>query len=139
VSPTTHDSQFRPGPPVLIFAPAQRRDISETKETDEQGAARKAIRTVTPEFFGRPDREMDVVGWLLFVGIIVVFVPLLPFILLIWLVSVSSSSSTGRRGEGSATGQAVGERLSPARTGSHASSVSTSGNGVPSSCSLAYS
>ena len=31
---------------------------------------------------------MDVVGWLLFVGIIVVLVPLLPFILLLWLVSV---------------------------------------------------
>jgi len=45
------------------------------------------LRTVTPEYFGRPDREMDVLGWLMFLTLIVIIVPLLPFVLIVWVIS----------------------------------------------------
>lgn len=45
-----------------------------------------AIPTVTPEYFGRPDREMDVIGWMIFLGLIVLLIPLLPFLLVVWAI-----------------------------------------------------
>jgi hypothetical protein len=45
------------------------------------------IRSVTPLTGTRPDQEMDVFGWGMFLGIAILLVPLLPFILIVWLVS----------------------------------------------------
>lgn len=42
--------------------------------------------TVTPEYFGRPDLEMDVIGWVIFLGLIVLLIPLSPFLILIWVI-----------------------------------------------------
>ncbi|WP_254536724.1 DUF7535 family protein [Halomarina litorea] len=56
-------------------------------QDDDPTLARKALRTVTPEYFGREDREMDAIGWGLFLGLVVLLVPLLPFIVIVWAVS----------------------------------------------------
>lgn len=49
--------------------------------------ARDAIRTVTPSYRGRPDTEMTAIGIAYFLGLLVLLVPLLPFVVLAWLAS----------------------------------------------------
>lgn len=45
------------------------------------------IRTVTKPYRSRPDSEMSIMGMLLGLGLIMVMIPLLPFIAIIWVVS----------------------------------------------------
>ncbi|WP_433628625.1 DUF7535 family protein [Halomicrococcus sp. NG-SE-24] len=54
---------------------------------EEPGAVKKTIRTVTPYYRGRPDTEMTTIGIVYFLGLVVLLVPLLPFLLIVWLVS----------------------------------------------------
>lgn len=56
-------------------------------DSEERSAPRKAIDAVTPSYLGRPDREMDTVGWGLFLGLLVVLVPFLPFVLIVVVLS----------------------------------------------------
>jgi hypothetical protein len=44
----------------------------------------KLVRSVTPPYRGRPDREMDVFGWGMFLGLLVLLVPFLPLIAVVW-------------------------------------------------------
>ncbi|WP_122088018.1 DUF7535 family protein [Halalkalicoccus subterraneus] len=48
---------------------------------------KKALRTVTPSYRGRPDREMNVIGLAYFLILLVVLVPLLPFMIIVWVLS----------------------------------------------------
>ncbi|WP_435180739.1 DUF7535 family protein [Halorussus sp. AFM4] len=48
---------------------------------------KKVARTVTPGFSGRPDAEMTAIGIAYFLGMLVLLVPLLPFIAIVWLLS----------------------------------------------------
>ena len=48
---------------------------------------KKAMRTVTPPFRGRPDAEMTVIGTAYFLGLVILLIPLLPFLVIVWLVS----------------------------------------------------
>jgi len=45
------------------------------------------IRTVTKPYRSRPDSEMSIMGMLLGLGLIMVMIPLLPFIAIIWILS----------------------------------------------------
>ena len=45
------------------------------------------LRTVTAPYRSRPDSEMSTVGMLLGLGMVIVLVPLLPFVLVIWVIS----------------------------------------------------
>ena len=45
------------------------------------------LRTVTAPYRSRPDGEMNTIGLLYGLGLIVVLIPLLPFILLVWVIS----------------------------------------------------
>lgn len=56
-------------------------------DTDEDGLLPEPVRSVTPLTGVRPDMEMDIFGWGMFLGIVVLLVPLLPFIVIVWLVS----------------------------------------------------
>ncbi|WP_128477216.1 DUF7535 family protein [Halorussus pelagicus] len=47
----------------------------------------KALRTVTPSFRGRPDAEMTTIGIAYGLGLVVLLIPLLPFIVVVWVVS----------------------------------------------------
>lgn len=63
---------------------------------DEESALPERLRTVTPEYFGRSDREMDAIGWLVFLGILVLLIPLLPYLALIWLIGKLTDRITGK-------------------------------------------
>jgi hypothetical protein len=54
---------------------------------EEPGPVKKAARTVTPYYRGRPDAEMTTIGIVYFLGLVVLLVPLLPFLLIVWLLS----------------------------------------------------
>ena len=44
------------------------------------------LRSVTPLTRPHPDAEMDTIGWGIFLGLMILIVPLLPFLLIVWLV-----------------------------------------------------
>ena len=60
-------------------------------ENDDGGVTpapvKKALRTVTPSYRGRPDAEMTTIGVAYFLGLVVLLIPLLPFIVVVWVVS----------------------------------------------------
>ncbi|MFB6151133.1 MAG: hypothetical protein ABEJ40_04940 [Haloarculaceae archaeon] len=59
-----------------------------SESTEGEGRpAKKALRTVTPPYRGRPNAEMDAVGWSVLVGLVVLLLPLLPVIVLVWLIA----------------------------------------------------
>lgn len=53
------------------------------------------IRTVTEPFHSRADEEMNIIGMLYGLGLIVVLIPLIPFIVLIWLMSKVNRALAG--------------------------------------------
>lgn len=56
-------------------------------ESDDESTVKKVVRTVTPPFRGRPDQEMNVIGVTYFLLLLILLVPLLPFVLIIWLLT----------------------------------------------------
>ena len=48
---------------------------------------KEIVRTVTPSYRGRPDAEMTTIGVAYFLGLVVLLIPLLPFIVVVWVVS----------------------------------------------------
>ncbi|ACV47108.1 MULTISPECIES: DUF7535 family protein [Halomicrobium] len=44
------------------------------------------LRTVTPLANESDDSQMNAIGWLIFAGMLVVMLPVLPILALIWLV-----------------------------------------------------
>ncbi|WP_238398267.1 DUF7535 family protein [Halorussus salinus] len=48
---------------------------------------KEIVRTVTPSYRGRPDAEMTTIGIAYALGLVVVLIPLLPFIVIVWVVS----------------------------------------------------
>ncbi|UPV75767.1 hypothetical protein M0R89_06825 [Halorussus limi] len=60
-------------------------------ETEDEGVVpapvRKVVRTVTPSYRGRPDTEMTTIGIAYGLGLVVLLIPLLPFIVVVWVVS----------------------------------------------------
>jgi hypothetical protein len=58
---------------------------------------RRVLRTVTPRYGGRGDNEMNAVGWGIGLGMLVLLVPMLPFIAIVWLLSKGFEALSGRR------------------------------------------
>lgn len=56
-------------------------------DEDQPGLLKRTYRTVSPGYGSRPDAEMDSVGWTIFLLMVVIFIPLLPFLLLVFLVT----------------------------------------------------
>jgi len=52
--------------------------------------------TVTPPYRGRPDAETDGTGPGYALGLVVLLVPMLPFLLIVWLVSKGLETWRGR-------------------------------------------
>ncbi|WP_276280178.1 DUF7535 family protein [Halorussus caseinilyticus] len=48
---------------------------------------KKVARTVTPPYRGRPDTEMTTIGIVYFLGLVVLLIPMLPFIAIVWVIS----------------------------------------------------
>lgn len=61
--------------------------MSSESDDSDPGVLKEAYRTVTPGYRSRPDTEMNIIGLTYFLGLVVLLVPLLPFIALVWLIS----------------------------------------------------
>ena len=61
---------------------------------------KKVLRTVTPPYRSRPDAEMTTIGWLLFLGLLFILVPLLPFIVAVWAITKVADYVSGQMGSG---------------------------------------
>ena len=68
-------------------------------EEESLSLPEKAYRTVTPPTGMRPDMEMDSIGWVIFLVLVMLLVPLLPFILIVYVVSKGFEYLAGRSGE----------------------------------------
>ncbi|MDL5363026.1 hypothetical protein [Halalkalicoccus sp. NIPERK01] len=53
----------------------------------EDSTVKKTLRTVTPYYRGRPDEEMNLIGVTYFLVLLVLLVPLLPFIVIVWALT----------------------------------------------------
>ena len=60
---------------------------SRGEDEDDPSLPVEVIRTVTPGYGGRPDREMDVIGWLIALGMVILLLPLIPALIALWLLS----------------------------------------------------
>ena len=58
--------------------------------------AKKVMRTVTPPFRGHPDAEMTTIGIAYFLGLVVLLIPLLPFIAIVWAISKLTGKAARR-------------------------------------------
>ena len=54
---------------------------------DEPALPRKVLRTVTPGTRGHGDPGMDVIGWGMLLGLLILLVPLLPFLVIVWILT----------------------------------------------------
>jgi hypothetical protein len=68
------------------------------KTDDDPGVLTKAYRSVSPRYESRGNAEMDSIGWAMFLGILVLLLPLLPFLVLVWLLEKAVGAVAGRRG-----------------------------------------
>ncbi|WP_136717093.1 DUF7535 family protein [Halorientalis salina] len=60
--------------------------MSESEGTGDE-PPHQELQTVTRSYLGQPNMAMDVVGWVIFLLLLVVILPLLPFFVLFWLIS----------------------------------------------------
>ncbi|MFB6139239.1 MAG: hypothetical protein ABEJ26_02245 [Halosimplex sp.] len=72
--------------------------MSDATENEEPHPVKKVIRTVSPSTGYRPDAEMDSIGWMLFLGLVILIVPLLPFLVIIWLFGKALDFLQAQRG-----------------------------------------
>lgn len=47
----------------------------------------RVYKTVTPETGTRPDVEMDIIGWSMFLALLMLMLPLLPFLAIVYVVT----------------------------------------------------
>jgi|GEM_PF-275904 len=60
--------------------------MSDSAQSDKLHPVERALRTVTPIPRGRRDTEMDAIGFALFLGLVLLFLPLLPWLVVGWVV-----------------------------------------------------
>lgn len=66
-----------------------------TDETDDPGPAVRTFDAVTPSYVGRPDSEMHAIGLLLFALLVILLIPLLPFLAAFWAVNKLARARQG--------------------------------------------
>lgn len=71
---------------------------SDIQPADDPGALTKAYRSVSPRYTSRSNAEMDSIGWAMFLGVLVLLVPLLPLLVIVWALERGISAVAGRRG-----------------------------------------
>jgi hypothetical protein len=57
---------------------------------------KRPIRTVTDPVTGRPDAEMDIIGWLIVIPLVILALPILPLIVVYVFVSWLIDALRGR-------------------------------------------
>ena len=58
-----------------------------SNDDDDPNAVKKVLRTVTPPSKMHRNVEMDTIGWEIFAGLFVVALPLLPILVVVWLLT----------------------------------------------------
>ena len=53
---------------------------------EESGGLSERLRTVTPDVGMHRNMEMDAIGWGIFAGLVVVMLPLLPVLVVVWVL-----------------------------------------------------
>jgi hypothetical protein len=71
--------------------------MDESEDGDETTALPEALRTATPPYIGRPNTEMNLIGWVIFVGIGILLLPILPVLAVYWLVATLRDRITRQR------------------------------------------
>ena len=61
-------------------------------DADDDSRLPGALRTVTPPSGTHPDAQMDAIGWLIFLGLLILLLPVLPLLLVVWLISRASDA-----------------------------------------------
>ncbi len=56
----------------------------------------RLVRTVSSPSHGHSDPGMSAIGWMIFVGLLFLLVPLLPIIAAVWLISKVTEFLTGQ-------------------------------------------
>jgi hypothetical protein len=72
---------------------------SSEPQSELPGPARAVYRTVTPPYRPRGESSMDAVGWGILLGIVVLVLPLLPFLVAVWLLTKLIDAVVRRAGE----------------------------------------
>jgi len=60
--------------------------MSDSTQSDDPHPVERALRTVTPIPRGRRDTEMDAIGLALALGLVLLFLPLLPWLVVGWVI-----------------------------------------------------
>ncbi|MFB6123058.1 MAG: hypothetical protein ABEJ78_06340 [Haloferacaceae archaeon] len=60
---------------------------NEAQSEGEPGVLTRAYGALSPAYRSHSDAEMDTIGWSIFLTMLVLLVPLLPFLVLVWLVT----------------------------------------------------
>jgi hypothetical protein len=71
---------------------------ADIKPADDVGVLKKTYRSVSPRYTSRPNTEMDSIGWAMFLGMLVLLVPLLPFLVIVWVLERGIRALSGVRG-----------------------------------------
>ncbi len=71
---------------------------TDIQPADDAGVLTRAYRSVSPRYRSRPNAEMDSIGWTMFLGMLVLLVPLLPFLIVVWLLGRGIDALAGLRG-----------------------------------------
>lgn len=72
-------------------------ETTEVESAEEAPLPVKVIRSVTPEYLPRPNQEMGAIGWMMILGLIVLFLPFLPILVLVWAISEILDGWSARR------------------------------------------
>ncbi len=59
--------------------------MSDADDGDESRLP-EPLRTVTPPSGTHPDAQMDAIGWLIFLGLLILLLPVLPILIIVWLI-----------------------------------------------------
>lgn len=73
-------------------------DESAKTDSNDPGVLTRAYRSVSPRYESRGNAEMDSIGWAMFLGILVLLVPLLPFLVVVWILEKAVGAVANRRG-----------------------------------------
>ncbi|WP_224270292.1 DUF7535 family protein [Haloprofundus salinisoli] len=69
-----------------------------SSDDETPGLMTKAYRTVTPGYRSHPDTEMNVIGLTYALLLVILIVPLLPFMVIVWLLTRVFERIERRRG-----------------------------------------
>lgn len=79
----------------LIYGGSVRSGRMSTADTDEESTVRSALRTVTPLSTEGPNVQMNVFGYLVALPLVLLLLPLLPFVVVWWLGAKGLSALRG--------------------------------------------